>query len=161
VETKGYKNIVNLSDWLGSHNISVKSEKPYQNGKIYLLESCPFSSVHKDKAYAIQFANSAIHAGCHHTSCGGGKQRWKELREPYETEEEKLKSREERMIAGKWEWTRQKTAAESTGIPQKSANKPPAGLYYKGLNSENPGTAGPCEDAGIGVGNNAEPAGAA
>ena len=63
--------------------------------------------------------------------------------EPYEKDEEKLKSREERMIAGKREWTRQKTAAERAGIPQKSANKPPAGLYNKGLNSEKPGIAGP------------------
>ena len=108
VETKGYKNIVNLPDWLGSHNISVKSEKPYQNGKIYLLESCPFSFVHKDGVYAIQFANGAIHAGCHHASCGGGKQRWKELQELYETKEEQLKSREERLIAGKREWVRKK-----------------------------------------------------
>jgi len=50
-----------------------------------------------------------------------------------ETTEEKLKSREERLIAGKLEWTRAKTAAESAGIPFKSANKPPVGLYYKAL----------------------------
>ena len=43
VETKGYKNAVNLSVWLRVHNISVNAEKPYQNGRIYLLESCPFS----------------------------------------------------------------------------------------------------------------------
>jgi hypothetical protein len=103
VETKGYMNIVKLPDWLFQHNISVKSEKPYQNGRIYLLESCPFSSAHKDGAYAIQFMSGAIHAGCHHASCGGGKQRWKELRELYETKEEKLKYRDERLIAGKRE----------------------------------------------------------
>ena len=130
VETKGYKNIVKLPDWLFKHNIFVKSEKPYQNGRIYLLESCPFSSAHKDGAYAIQFANGAIHAGCHHATCGVGKPRWKELRELME---EKLKSREERLIAGKLEWTRAKTEAESAGIPFKSANKPPVGLYYKAL----------------------------
>jgi P4 family phage/plasmid primase-like protien len=94
---------VNLADWLRNHNICVKSEKPYQNGSIYLLESCPFSSAHKDGAYAIQFANGAIHAGCHHASCGGGKQRWKELREQYETKDEKQKYRENRLNAGKRE----------------------------------------------------------
>ena len=61
VEAKGYMNILNLSDWLREHNIAIKSEKPYQNGTIYLLESCPFSAAHKDGAYAIQFANGAIH----------------------------------------------------------------------------------------------------
>ncbi len=157
VEIKGYKNIVKLPDWLFEHNIFVKSEKPYQNGRIYLLESCPFSSAHKDGAYAIQFANGAIHAGCHHATCGGGKQRWKELRELCKTKEEKVKNREERLIAGKREWTRAKTAAERAGIPPKSANKPPAGLYYKGLNSEKSGIAGPCEYAGTGAGNTTDP----
>jgi P4 family phage/plasmid primase-like protien len=112
VERKGYKNIANLSDWLRNHNIPVKSEKPYQNGSIYLLESCPFSSAHKDGAYAIQFANGAIHAGCHHASCGGGKQRWKELRELYETKDEKQKNRENRLNAGKRERARAKVRFE-------------------------------------------------
>ena len=50
----------------------------------YLHESCPFSSAHQDGAFAIQFANGAIFAGCHHASCGGGAQRWPELRGLYE-----------------------------------------------------------------------------
>ena len=87
VETKGYKNIINLPDWLSDHGIRVKSEKPYGDGTIYLLDTCPFSSVHKDGAYVIRFTNGAIFAGCHHASCGGGKQRWKELRERYEKQD--------------------------------------------------------------------------
>jgi putative DNA primase/helicase len=34
----------------------------------------------------IQFANGAIHAGCHHAGCGGGKQRWQELRKMHDPE---------------------------------------------------------------------------
>ena len=49
-----------------------------------MLDECPFSSAHKDGAFAIQFANGAVFAGCKHTSCGGGTQRWQELRERYE-----------------------------------------------------------------------------
>jgi hypothetical protein len=105
VETKGYKSILKLPDWLAAHNISVKSEKPYQNGIIYLLEFCPFSSAHTDGAYAIQFASGAVHAGCHHASCGGGKQRWQELREKYET------------LGEKQERARAKSAAEGAGMP--------------------------------------------
>jgi hypothetical protein len=71
VETKGYKNIVNSPDWLREHGIAVKSEKPYSNGFLYTLDQCPFSSAHKDGAFAIQFANGAVFAGCKHTSCGG------------------------------------------------------------------------------------------
>lgn len=157
METKGYKNILKLPDWLFQHNISIKSEKHYQNGRIYLLESCPFSSAHKDGAYAIRFANGAIHAGCHHATCGGGKQRWNELRDLCETKEEKVKSREERLIAGKREWARKKIAAEGAGISQKRANKPPAGLYYEARVLKNPGTTGLRVCAGKGAGNKAEP----
>ena len=128
VETKGYKNAVNLSVWLRAHHISVNVEKPYQNGRIYLLESCPFSTAHKNGAYAIQFAGGAIHAGCHHASCGGGKQRWKELREMFETKEEKQKNRDERLIDGKREWARAKVAADGAGTFPAGAGKSLAGV---------------------------------
>jgi P4 family phage/plasmid primase-like protien len=109
VETKGYMNILNLSDWLREHNIHVKSEKPYQNGTIYLLETCPFSAAHRDGAYAIQFANGAIHAGCHHQSCGGGKQRWPELRTMFETPAERQQRQGERIRS----WSRDRATAKA------------------------------------------------
>lgn len=73
-----------LSRWLSDHGIAVSSEKPYLGGTLYSLTECPFSSAHRDGAFAIQFPNGAIHAGCHHASCGGGRQRWQELRAKYE-----------------------------------------------------------------------------
>ena len=73
-----------LADWLRDHGFSVRSEKPYQGGTLFVLDRCPFSASHRDGAFAIQFGNGAIHAGCHHASCGGGTQRWQELRERYE-----------------------------------------------------------------------------
>ena len=158
METKGYKNILKLSDWLFQHNISTKSEKPYQNGRIYLLESSPFSSAHKDGAYAIQFANGAIHAGCHHATCGGGKQRWKDLRDLYETKEEKVKSREERLIAGKREWARAKAVAGCARISLDGGNKKPVGLCYVAGVPEESDTAGPREYAVTGAGNPVDPA---
>ena len=75
---------LDLRRWLSDHHLAVQSEKPYQGGTLFLFEQCPFSGAHKDGAYAIQFANGAIHAGCHHESCGGGSQRWQELRERFE-----------------------------------------------------------------------------
>lgn len=75
---------LDLRRWLSDHHIGVQTEKPYQGGTLFLFEQCPFSGAHKDGAYAIQFANGAIHAGCHHESCGGGSQRWQELRERFE-----------------------------------------------------------------------------
>jgi hypothetical protein len=73
-----------LHHWLSDHGVGVRSEKPYSGGTLYILDQCPFSSAHKDGAFAIQFGNGAVFAGCKHTSCGGGTQRWQELREQFE-----------------------------------------------------------------------------
>jgi hypothetical protein len=75
---------INLASWLLDHSIAVRSTRPYQGGTLYVLDECPFSPAHRDGAFAIQFANGAVFAGCHHATCGGGAQRWPELRERYE-----------------------------------------------------------------------------
>jgi len=69
-----------LRAWLAEHNLAVAAEKPWQGGTLFTLAQCPFSDAHADGAYVIQFGNGAIHAGCKHDSCGGGDQRWPELR---------------------------------------------------------------------------------
>jgi hypothetical protein len=74
----------NLRRWLSDHGLGMRSEKPYSGGTLYILDQCPFSSAHKDGAFAIQFGSGAIFAGCKHASCGGGTQRWQELREQFE-----------------------------------------------------------------------------
>ncbi len=74
---------LDLAGWLTGHGLSY-TEKPYRGGTLFLLDVCPFSADHTDGAYAIQFPNGAIFAGCHHASCGGGTQRWSELRRRYE-----------------------------------------------------------------------------
>ena len=75
---------INLAHWLSDHHIPVRGEKPYQDGTLFILDGCPFSGAHRDGAFAIQFPSGAIYAGCHHASCGGGAQRWQELRERFE-----------------------------------------------------------------------------
>jgi len=71
--------VLDLGKWLSRHNLTYLS-KPYQGGTLFVLDSCPFSDDHTDGAFAIQFENGGIFAGCHHDSCGGGRQRWPELR---------------------------------------------------------------------------------
>ena len=71
---------IDLRAWLEGHGIAVRGEKPWQGGTLYTLEQCPFSDAHADGAYAVRFSNGAVHAGCQHDSCGGGRQRWPELR---------------------------------------------------------------------------------
>ncbi|MDI6867753.1 hypothetical protein [Methanoculleus sp.] len=80
---------IDLASWLAEHGIAVRSTRPWQGGTLFVLAGCPFSSAHKDGAFAIQFANGAIFAGCHHQSCGGGAQRWPELRAMHEPKQKK------------------------------------------------------------------------
>nr|WP_218133266.1 hypothetical protein [Methanofollis tationis] len=77
-----------LAAWLREHGIGVRSSKPWQGGTLYVLEDCPFSAAHHDGAFAIQFPSGAVYAGCHHASCGGGVQRWPELRARHEKKKE-------------------------------------------------------------------------
>ncbi|MFH0968265.1 MAG: hypothetical protein V1862_11340, partial [Methanobacteriota archaeon] len=74
---------LDLRSWLDQYLPGYR-EKPYHGGTLYLLDTCPFSAAHTDGAYAIQFSNGAIFVGCHHDSCGGGTQRWQELRDRYD-----------------------------------------------------------------------------
>jgi hypothetical protein len=76
--TKG--RALDLHEWLNTNRIGIQSEKPWQGGTLFVLDECPFSSAHQDGAFAIQFPSGAVYAGCQHASCGGGTQRWPELR---------------------------------------------------------------------------------
>jgi hypothetical protein len=103
-----------LGHWLSDHSIGVRSEKPYSGGILFILDQCPFSSAHKDGAFAIQFGNGAVFAGCKHTSCGGGTQRWQELRERYEPDRAtKRKDWEQKQKT--WRNDRAKVKAENEG----------------------------------------------
>lgn len=82
-DAHGKKHPIDLREWLAEHDIDVRKEKPWEDGVIFNLEQCPFSDAHRNGAYAIQFSNGNIFVACHHNSCGGGKQRWPELRERF------------------------------------------------------------------------------
>ena len=103
-----------LRRWLSNHGIGVRSEKPYSGGTLFILDQCPFSSAHKDGAFAVQFGNGAVFAGCKHTSCGGGTQRWQELRERYEPDRAtKRKDWEQKQKT--WRKDRAKAKADNEG----------------------------------------------
>jgi len=103
-----------LRRWLVVNSVNIRSEKPYSGGTLFILDQCPFSSAHKDGAFAIQFGNGAVFAGCKHTSCGGGTQRWQELRERYEPDRTaKRKDWEQKQKT--WRKDRAKAKAENEG----------------------------------------------
>ena len=81
---RGNRPAIDLRNWLSEHGIGWTSAKPYNGGTLFTLDQCPFSAAHRDGAYAIQFPSGAVHVACHHQSCGGGTQRWPELRRQFE-----------------------------------------------------------------------------
>ncbi|MFA4826138.1 MAG: hypothetical protein WC593_13380 [Methanoregula sp.] len=120
VKNKGF----DLRHWLAEHRIGVRSEKPYSGGTLFVLDQCPFSSGHKDGAFLIQFGNGAVFAGCKHTSCGGGTQRWQELRERIEPDRmAKRKDWEQKQKT--WRKDRAKARADDPG-PAKNRPDPTA-----------------------------------
>ena len=132
VSAKSGDKKIDLSVWLSDHGIDVANERPWQDGTLYVLEECPFSSAHSDGAFAIQFSNGAIYAGCHHNSCGGGKQRWSELRAMYE-----IKSGRKERKAGRQTEKSDKNKNERTArrggssFPEKTREKA-AGILKTG-----------------------------
>ncbi len=125
---------IDLASWLLDHGVAVRSAKPWSGGTLYALAECPFSGAHKDGAFAIQFANGAIHAGCHHASCGGGAQRWPELRAMHEPrgKKEAVNGASESVrtgaLATKKETPRAKTGAVEAGVEDPT---PPPDEYHE------------------------------
>ena len=117
-----------LRHWLFVNGVNTRSEKPYSGGTLFVLDECPFSSAHKDGAFAIQFANGAVFAGCKHTSCGGGTQRWQELRERYEPGRASQRRQFEKKQVG-WRKDRATAKAARDGstdpAPKTTSAKPP------------------------------------
>jgi hypothetical protein len=109
---------LDLRRWLADHGLDVRSEKPYSGGTLFILDQCPFSSAHKDGAFVIQFGNGAVFAGCKHTSCGGGTQRWQELRELFEPDRAvKRKDWEQKQQTARKDRTRAKAEQEGRTDP--------------------------------------------
>ena len=74
---------IDLEKWLASYGIETRRVKSWQGAKFFELKVCPWNPDHSHgEAYAIQYDNGAIAAGCHHNSCGT--YTWHDLRGKYE-----------------------------------------------------------------------------
>ena len=69
--SNGYgQNRFDLRNFIGKHGINVKSEKSYNGGTKYVLESCLFDSSHKaPDAAIIQQSDGSLGYHCFHNSC--------------------------------------------------------------------------------------------
>lgn len=70
---------MDVDGFLAQHGLEVARSGPWQDGKRWVLRTCPWNSDHQDRsAYVLQFASGAVAAGCQHNGCSG--KAWADLR---------------------------------------------------------------------------------
>ena len=74
----GKDKALDMERWIAEHNLESKRVKPWQGGKLIVLD-CPFNPDHHDTFHVAQFPSGAISAGCLHRSCAG--KDWHALRD--------------------------------------------------------------------------------
>ena len=81
-EASGYqKEQIVLSDWLSQHGVKTCKTKPWHGGTMFLLDSCPWKG-HGRTAFAVQFGDGRITAGCRQAGCAD--RGWFDLRDVFE-----------------------------------------------------------------------------
>jgi len=81
--TNGFSSGFDLESWMGTHLPDATGPHPWNGGRKWLLDVCPWNSDHTNRAmYVVQHASGAIAAGCHHNGCAG--KGWHDLREMFE-----------------------------------------------------------------------------
>lgn len=71
---------IDMREYLARHGLRIRFEKDWQNGKMFILDSCPWNPQHNNgSAWAYQSVDGALAAGCHHNSCSNNS--WHELRD--------------------------------------------------------------------------------
>ena len=72
-----------IEAWIEEHDLSVASTGPWDGGRKWILNQCPWKASHKDQRAGIfQFPNGAIAASCRHGSCHG--KGWHDMRDAIE-----------------------------------------------------------------------------
>ena len=80
------KGSFDLAAWISQHQIPVVAEAPWNGGRKWILNPCPWNPEHMNRsAYIVQLAGGAIAAGCLHASCTG--KDWATLRGLVESEQ--------------------------------------------------------------------------
>lgn len=74
-----------LDRWIVDHGLCLAVEKPWDGGRLNVLEVCPFNTDHADRSAVItQSGDGAIGFKCHHNSCEG--KHWRDVRALLEPE---------------------------------------------------------------------------
>jgi hypothetical protein len=80
------KSNLELAAWISQRQIPVVLEAPWNGGRKWILNPCPWNPEHTNRsAFIVQLASGAIAAGCLHASCGD--KDWPALRASFDSDE--------------------------------------------------------------------------
>jgi hypothetical protein len=72
-----------VEDFIAKYGIETRGPQPYQDGRKWILKTCPFDTSHDEPSAAIFELNSGVLGfNCKHNSCKG--KRWSDFRNVYE-----------------------------------------------------------------------------
>ena len=78
--SNGFSSGLDLESWIGTHLPNAFGPYPWNGGRKWLLDVCPWNPDHTNRAmYVVQHGSGAIAAGCHHNGCAG--KNWHDLRD--------------------------------------------------------------------------------
>ncbi len=81
------ENAFDIEGFIHQHQIQVEGPFPWEGGRRWEFNECPWRVGDGRTAFLIQFANGAISAGCLHDTCPGSHgsgNHWKDLRDMFE-----------------------------------------------------------------------------
>lgn len=81
------ENVFDIEGFIHRHRLQVNGPFPWEGGRRWEFNDCPWRAGDGRTAFLIQFPNGAISAGCQHDTCPGGRSsgnHWNELRNMYE-----------------------------------------------------------------------------
>jgi len=71
-----------LERWIADHGLEVDGPQPWQGGRKWIFDVCPWNREHRNRsAYIVELASGTIAAGCQHNSCSD--RRWHDLRDVF------------------------------------------------------------------------------
>lgn len=121
-----------LDAWIAQHGLQVARIGPWQDGRKFVLATCPWDNSHTDgAAFIVEFANGARAAGCLHNSCRG--KRWQDLRALYEPEHDQ---RERAATTAPTITTTTAPITTPRGPSERPWPDPPDPVVYRGLAGE-------------------------
>jgi hypothetical protein len=125
-----------VDTWIALHDLPVNRPLPWQGGRRWVFDVCPWNPDHRNRsAYIVQLPSGAVAAGCHHNGCAG--RDWHALRDLTESDWHERQNGEKRAQGTRRRTTREADSTTKVGVA------PAERTRQRGLTVEPPDLAAP------------------